>query len=174
MDVTAVVVAAWVTTWLNAGEFAAGLFESPRLAATIECVPSERDDVVKVATPLAVNVPEPMVVEPSLKLTVPVGDAAAGDGCGEGYGLGLGGGTGRGAKRNRGSFIDDELSKKAEDLELAVVIELLVAYVVSHGNERDRPHARLAISWNGCDTTPSSIEIVPGTQCHVGGSDLIP
>ena len=39
----------------------------------IECVPTARDGVVNVATPLEFNVPEPMVVEPSLKFTVPVG-----------------------------------------------------------------------------------------------------
>ena len=39
----------------------------------IECDPTDSVEVLKVATPLLLSVPVPRVVEPSLKVTVPVG-----------------------------------------------------------------------------------------------------
>jgi hypothetical protein len=40
------------------------------------CVPASRDDVVKVALPLAATVPVPIVVAPSRKVTLPLGGVA--------------------------------------------------------------------------------------------------
>jgi hypothetical protein len=47
--------------------------ESPPYAAVIECAPTVRVDVVKVATSLPFRVPLPRVVVPSRKVSVPVG-----------------------------------------------------------------------------------------------------
>lgn len=48
-------------------------FELPTYFATIPCDPELSDDVVNVATPLDDNVPEPSIVKPSVKFTLPVG-----------------------------------------------------------------------------------------------------
>jgi hypothetical protein len=61
------------TTWLSGDELAASLFASPRYAATIECVPELRLEVVNEATELAFKLPLPISVDPSMKFTVPVG-----------------------------------------------------------------------------------------------------
>src|SRR5260370_37430286 len=44
----------------------------------MECAPTARAEVVNVALPLPFSVPVPSVVEPSLKVTVPVGTPLAG------------------------------------------------------------------------------------------------
>ncbi len=46
---------------------------SPAYCAVTGWLPTARLEVAKVATPLALSVPIPSVVAPSLKVTVPVG-----------------------------------------------------------------------------------------------------
>src|SRR5271165_4316193 len=71
-EVTTTLLAAGFTVCVSADEFSGGLFASPKYAAMIECVPTLSVDVVNEATPLAFSVPEPIVVAPSTKFTVPV------------------------------------------------------------------------------------------------------
>lgn len=53
-------------------------FESPEYAAVTECEPGAREDVEKVAWPEPLIETVDNVVEPSLKVTVPVGVPAPG------------------------------------------------------------------------------------------------
>jgi hypothetical protein len=57
-------------------------FESPLYAAVIACVPTVSVLVESVATPLLLRVEVPRLVEPSRKLTVPVGTPLSNPGCG--------------------------------------------------------------------------------------------
>lgn len=61
-----------MTIICSAGELAAAKLESPLYWAVIECVPTARLFVVKVAVP-ELNVPLPRFVAPSKKVTVPEG-----------------------------------------------------------------------------------------------------
>jgi hypothetical protein len=61
-----------LTAWLIVPVLEAK-FESPMYTPKIEWVPSAREDVVKVAWADAFSVPEPSTVDPSWKVTVPVG-----------------------------------------------------------------------------------------------------
>lgn len=68
---TDVVLLALVTTCDNAADVLEESLASPPYTAVIECVPPVSAEVLNVACPLP-NVPVPRVVEPSLKVTVPV------------------------------------------------------------------------------------------------------
>ncbi len=71
-EVSAVVVPATLTPWVNIGDELASLLLSPPYSAVIECEPVVSDAVVSVATPpLSATVPS--TVAPSLKVTAPVG-----------------------------------------------------------------------------------------------------
>ena len=72
-EVSAVVVLAWFTTWETAVEVLVVKSVSPTYTAVIECVPTDRLLVLKVATPEEFSVPVPIELLPSRKLTVPVG-----------------------------------------------------------------------------------------------------
>ena len=71
-DERVVVVEVGVTLWINADDVLLLKFVSPPYAAVIECDAALKDEVVKVACPLA-SVVLPRVVPPSLNVTVPVG-----------------------------------------------------------------------------------------------------
>ena len=57
----------------TAEEVLAANVVSPAYEAAIECVPTASVEVENVATPEPLSVPLPMVVEPSMKFTLPVG-----------------------------------------------------------------------------------------------------
>jgi hypothetical protein len=76
-EVSNVLVLALLTTWLKADEVPVTKLESPPYVAVIEWVPTDSADVVKGALPPA-SVAVPSVVEPTLKVTVPVGVPEAG------------------------------------------------------------------------------------------------
>src|SRR5437016_2649901 len=78
-DVSAVVVAAWLTTGLAAVDVLARSFASPPYTAVIEWLATDKLLVVKVAMP-PLSVPVPRIVEPSLNVTVPAGVPKPGDG----------------------------------------------------------------------------------------------
>jgi len=72
--VSVVVVTCW-TVSLSTAEVLAAFLASPPYDAVIECCPSAKLEVAKIATPEVFNVPVPrVVVVPFLKVTVPVGD----------------------------------------------------------------------------------------------------
>lgn len=68
--------AALATDWLSAGDVLVAKLASPPYVALIEWPPTASADVVNVATPPEI-VAVPSVVEPSEKVTVPVGDPVA-------------------------------------------------------------------------------------------------
>src|SRR5689334_6842520 len=70
-EVSEVVVAAWLTVCATAAEVLAALLLSPPYTAVCECVPTVSVVVEKLAVPPA-TVPVPIVVAPSLNVTVPV------------------------------------------------------------------------------------------------------
>jgi hypothetical protein len=65
-----------LTTWLTAPDVLVARFVVPPYEAVIECVPTDRVDVDRVATP-ELSVPVPIELAPSRKVTVPVGVPAA-------------------------------------------------------------------------------------------------
>lgn len=65
--------AAGVMVSITAAEVLPAKFVLPLYLAVIECVPTVRVDVVKVATPLPFSVPMPSVAVPSRNVTVPAG-----------------------------------------------------------------------------------------------------
>ena len=77
-DVSAMVVTTWLTTWLTAVDVLVTSFVDPPYTAVMECVPTDKFLVVKVATP-PLSLPVPSVVEPSVNVTVPVGVPKPGD-----------------------------------------------------------------------------------------------
>lgn len=68
-----------MTTCNNADDVLPLKFGSPAKTAVIECVATDNDEVLIVAWPETLSVPVPSVVEPSLKVTLPVGVPAPGD-----------------------------------------------------------------------------------------------
>jgi hypothetical protein len=76
-DSSAVVVDAWLTTWLRADDVLALKFVSLPYSAVMLCAPAASPDVLNVATP-PLNVPVPIVVPASLNVTVPVAVPTAG------------------------------------------------------------------------------------------------
>jgi hypothetical protein len=72
-EVSAVAVAALLTTCETALDVLILKFESPPYSAVMECVPAVRADVLSAATPLPFRTPVPSVAAPSLNVTVPVG-----------------------------------------------------------------------------------------------------
>src|SRR5258708_38528194 len=64
-DVTATVVAAWPTVWVNTDEVLDALLGSPPKAAVTACDPDVSAAVVNVATPEPLSVPVPSAVAPS-------------------------------------------------------------------------------------------------------------
>ena len=62
------------TTWITALDVLVAEAASPSYFTVIECEPTARPDVVKLATP-SDRVPVPMAEEPSMNVTVPVGEA---------------------------------------------------------------------------------------------------
>ena len=77
-DVKPVVVDALFTAWLTADDVLPLKLPSDPYSAVIEWVATVSDDVSYVATPEPLSVPVPMLVAPSLKVTVPVGIPAPG------------------------------------------------------------------------------------------------
>lgn len=71
-DTSVVVVAAFVTACVIAGDVLAVKFVLPPYTAVIECDPTASVDVVNVALP-ATSEREPRTVAPSLNVTLPVG-----------------------------------------------------------------------------------------------------
>jgi hypothetical protein len=71
--ISAAVVAAGVMVCVTAAEVLPAKFALPLYLAVIECEVAVSIDVEKVATPLLVSVPAPIVFVPSEKVTVPVG-----------------------------------------------------------------------------------------------------
>jgi hypothetical protein len=69
----AAVVAASVMVSVTAAEVLPAKFALPLYLAVTRCAPTESVDVVMVATTLLFRVPVPSVVDPSRKVTVPVG-----------------------------------------------------------------------------------------------------
>ena len=59
------------TVWVSTGEVLPVKLPSPPYTAVIECDPTVKDEIARVAVP-AVTVPVPIAVAPSLKVTVPV------------------------------------------------------------------------------------------------------
>ena len=74
-EATLVVEAALFTTWVRVAEVDPAKLGLPPYTAVTEWDPALSEDVVKVAWPLPVNVPVPMEVALSKKVTVPVGTA---------------------------------------------------------------------------------------------------
>lgn len=75
---SAVVVGARLTTCTMGDDVPEPLFGSPRYAAEMACEPTAREEVANVAVPLVPEiVPEPILVDPSRKFTVPVGETLA-------------------------------------------------------------------------------------------------
>jgi len=62
----------WLTVCAKAADVLPAKFVSPPYTAVMLCAPTDRDAVLKVATPEA-SAPVPNCVAPSLKVTVPVG-----------------------------------------------------------------------------------------------------
>src|SRR5262249_24730416 len=78
---TVVVVLAWPIVTFSVLDVLVTSLASPAYTATIEWSPDPRFEVVKLAVnPVgpALSVPDPSVLAPSMKLTVPVGDPAPG------------------------------------------------------------------------------------------------
>jgi hypothetical protein len=75
--VSAVVVLDWPTDWFTVLLVLVVKFVSPPYTAVIECGPTASALVLNVATP-PLSVPVPIVVRPSLNVTVPVGVPAPG------------------------------------------------------------------------------------------------
>ena len=69
----AVVVVAWLTVWDNAAEVLPANAASPLYTPVIECDPTTRPAVVRVAVPPANVTGAPRFPAPSLNCTVPVG-----------------------------------------------------------------------------------------------------
>ena len=67
-----------MTVCVSTGEVELAKPASPLYTAVSECVPTLNDDVVNDATP-PLSVPEPSIVAPSKKLTVPLGVPAPGE-----------------------------------------------------------------------------------------------
>ena len=71
-ETTEVVVFAWLTTWLKAVDALEVKLASPPYDTVIDWVATPRLEVVRLALPL-LKVAVPSKLEPSLKVTVPVG-----------------------------------------------------------------------------------------------------
>jgi hypothetical protein len=68
----AVAVVSWLTTCVRAGDdVLVRKLLSPLYTAVILCEPAARDDVVRVAWPARLTVPVPIVLLPSLNVTIP-------------------------------------------------------------------------------------------------------
>jgi len=80
LDAKAVVVLALFTVWMSAADVLPLKLLSPAYWAVIECPPTERLVVEKVATPFELRAADPSAVPPSRNCTVPVGFAAPEDG----------------------------------------------------------------------------------------------
>ncbi len=78
-DVSVVVVLAWFTVCDRAADVLVKKFVFPPYTAVMECEPTAKDDVEKVAWPAPFSVPVPMVAAPSLNVTVPVAVPLPGD-----------------------------------------------------------------------------------------------
>src|SRR5580658_2184914 len=72
-ELTLVLVPSSPTVWLTADDVLPVKSLSPPYTTVIECVPTEREDVLKVATPEPFSVAVPRTVVPSSNVTVPVG-----------------------------------------------------------------------------------------------------
>lgn len=72
-DPSVVVVEAWFTVWMSAGDVLPAYVASPPYTAVMEWLPAVSKEVAKLAWPEPLSDAEPSVVLPSLKVTVPVG-----------------------------------------------------------------------------------------------------
>src|ERR1700683_1825264 len=72
-ELTLVLVPSSPTVWLTAGDVLPVKSLSPPYTTVIECVPTEREEMLKLATPEPFSVAVPRTVVPSSKVTVPVG-----------------------------------------------------------------------------------------------------
>jgi hypothetical protein len=77
--ISVVVVLSVVTVTDTAEEVLPEFLLSPPYTAVIECIPTARVEVVKVATPDPFSVPVPRVVVPSINVTLPVGVSLLGE-----------------------------------------------------------------------------------------------
>src|SRR5271169_6059401 len=72
-DATVVLLASWLTVWLTADDVLLVKSLSPPYTTVIECVPTDKVEVLNVATPEPFSVAVPRTLVPSSKVTVPVG-----------------------------------------------------------------------------------------------------
>src|ERR1041384_2227479 len=72
-EVTPVVVSALLTVWVTLVEVLVAYWKSPPYTALIVWLPTDSDELVRVACPDPSSVPVPSVAAPSLNVTVPVG-----------------------------------------------------------------------------------------------------
>jgi len=72
-DVSVVVVGSGLTVWLSAVEELPLKLVSPPYVAVIECEPTAKTEVVRMARLVASSGPLPITVAPSLNVTVPEG-----------------------------------------------------------------------------------------------------
>jgi hypothetical protein len=77
LEPSVVLVAAWPTDWLTVLLVLVTKLVSPAYTAVIECDPTDSALVLNVAVP-PLSVPVPIVVRPSLKVTLPLGVPAPG------------------------------------------------------------------------------------------------